>query len=290
MTKFRARHIWSDLGRLTRRFATKLQGSTHMALDLEPLGSVRRAEGVFEQLQSRILSGVFPAGSRLPNERDLASALRVNRASLREALKRLEYLELVEVRHGQGTFVRDVSGSSALQVIETLLRDPRTVTCELLRQLLAFRRHVALHVVELAACHRSEAQLERARALLAAEERDGHEPSRALEIDLEMNSLLGDASCNLMYQLVTNLFTKLVRRLGPLYYNQQRDHRRSLEAHRALLDALERRAPSDARRILELILSYSEEKILREVERLEAAGQIGPRGVNRGGPAETPRS
>jgi len=242
---------------------------------------VRRAEGVFAQIQSRIFSGAYPAGSRLPNERDLASALRVNRASLREALKRLEYLELVEVRHGQGTFVRDVSGSSALQVIETLLRDPHTVTCGLLRQLLAFRRHVALHVVELAACHRSQAHLGRARELLAEEERDGHDPNRALEIDLEMNTLLGDASCNLMYQLVTNLFTKLVRRLGPLYYNAQRDHRRSLEAHRALLAALEGRAAADARRILEVILSYSEDKILREAERLEAAGRIGPREGNK---------
>jgi GntR family transcriptional repressor for pyruvate dehydrogenase complex len=252
-----------------------------MAVDLEPLGTVRRAEGVFEQIQSRIISGDYPAGSRLPNERDLASALRVNRASLREALKRLEYLELVEVRHGQGTFVREISGSSALQVIETLLRDPRSVTCDLLRQLLAFRRHVVLHVVELAAAHRSDAHLERAWSLLAAEEREGHDPDRALEIDLQMNTLLGDASCNLMYRLVTNLFTKLVRRLGPLYYNAQRDHRRSLEAHRALLAALERRDASNAREILEIILSYSEEKILRAAESLEARGVIGRRGVNR---------
>ena len=255
-----------------------------MAVDLEPLGSARRAEGVFEQIQSRIVSGAYPAGTRLPNERDLASALRVNRASLREALKRLEYLELVEVRHGQGTFVRELSGSSALQVVETLLRDPRTVTCDLLRQLLSFRRHIALHVVELAAVHRSEAQLERARALLVAEERDGHDPRRALEIDLEMNTLLGDASGNLMYQLVTNLFTKLVRRLGPLYYNEQRDHRRSLETHRALLAALDRRAASEAQAILSVILSYSEEKILREAERLEAEGVIGRREVDRARP------
>ncbi len=247
-----------------------------MAMDLEPLGSARKPEGVFEQLRQRILSGAYPTGSRLPNERELAGALGVNRASLREAVKRLEYLELVEVRHGQGTFVLDVAGSSALQVIETLLRDPRTVTHELLRQLLEFRRHVSLHVVELAAANRTEEHLERARVLLAAEERSGHSPERALEIDLEMNTLLGDASRNLMYQLVTNLFTKLVRRLGPLYYNAQRDHRRSHQTHRSLLQALERRDGAEARRILEIMLGYSEKKILDEATRLEAAGLIGP--------------
>ena len=85
----------------------------HSSTALEPLESSRRAEGVFEQLRARILSGAYPAGSRIPNERDLAEALRVNRASVREAVKRLEFLELVEVRHGQGTFVRGVATSSA---------------------------------------------------------------------------------------------------------------------------------------------------------------------------------
>ncbi len=247
----------------------------HSSTALEPLESSRRAEGVFEQLRARILSGAYPAGSRIPNERDLAEALRVNRASVREAVKRLEFLELVEVRHGQGTFVRGVATSSALQVIETLLRDPKTVTAELLRQLLEFRRHVTTHVVELAARNRRPEHVTRARALLAAEQDAADDPQRALEIDLEMNALLGEASGNLMYQLLTNLFTKLVARLGPLYYNATRDHRRSHANHRALLGALETRNAGEALRTLGEMLDYSERAILEQAEGLEAAGLIG---------------
>jgi GntR family transcriptional repressor for pyruvate dehydrogenase complex len=244
---------------------------------LEPLGPSRRAEGVFEQLRSRIFSGAYPAGSRIPNERDLAGALRVNRSSVREAVKRLEFLELVEVRHGQGTFVRGVGTSSALQVIETLLRDPHTVTTELLRQLLEFRRHVTTHVIELAARNRRPEHVTRARELLAAEEASTSDPERALEIDLEMNALLGEASGNLMYQLLSNLFTKLVARLGPLYYNASRDHRRSHANHRALLGALESQDAGEALRTLGEMLDYSERAILRQAEELEAAGLIGSR-------------
>ena len=247
----------------------------HSSTALEPLESSRRAEGVFEQLRARILSGAYPAGSRIPNERDLAEALRVNRASVREAVKRLEFLELVEVRHGQGTFVRGVATSSALQVIETLLRDPKTVTAELLRQLLEFRRHVTTHVVELAARNRRPEHVTRARDLLAAEQDAADDPQRALEIDLEMNALLGEASGNLMYQLLTNLFTKLVARLGPLYYNATRDHRRSHANHRALLGALETRNAGEALRTLGEMLDYSERAILEQAEGLEAAGLIG---------------
>jgi GntR family transcriptional repressor for pyruvate dehydrogenase complex len=245
-------------------------------LHLEPVGSEKRVDRVFEQLRSQILSGAIAAGSQLPNERDLAETLGVNRASVREALKRLEFLELVEVRHGQGTFVQDLSDSSALQVVEAILRDPAAVTRNLLEQLLLFRHHITLHVIDLAARNRSDEQLARAQALFEDELTSGRDPKRALEIDLRWNALLGEATGNLMYQLVTNLFTKLVARLGPLYYNEERDHERSTENHRAMLAAIEQRDAASAVRLVEEMLRYSEERILYEVERLEAAGVIGP--------------
>lgn len=247
-----------------------------MTIDLQPLPSPRRADGVFEQLRSQILAGALPPGGQLPTERELAQALEVNRGSVREALKRLEFLELVEVRHGQGAFVCEMSESSALQLIEALLRDPSTITTDLIEQTLEFRRHNTLRVVELAAQNRTEAQIRRGQELLEREKRLGANPEDALEIDLATNALLGEASGNLIYQLVNNLFTKLVRHLGPLYYNERRDHVRSLATHRALLTAVEDRDGAEARRIIGSMLDYSDEAILREAHGLEAASIIGP--------------
>jgi GntR family transcriptional repressor for pyruvate dehydrogenase complex len=247
-----------------------------MATLLQPLAGTSRVDAVVERLRSLILTGAYAPGARLPNERELAEALGVNRGSVREALKRLEFLELIEVRHGQGSFVREVSASSALQLVEDLLRDPRTISAELLRQILEFRRHVTLHVVELAARHRTPQQIERARALLAREDAAAGDPGVALEIDVEMNALLGEATGNLMYRFLTNLFTKLIRRLGPLYYNERRAHGHSLETHRRLLDAIEGGDAAEARGILSVMLDYSERAILAELEALEARGLIGP--------------
>jgi GntR family transcriptional repressor for pyruvate dehydrogenase complex len=247
-----------------------------MATLLQPLAGRSRVDAVAARLRSLILTGAYAPGARLPNERELAEALGVNRGSVREALKGLEFLELIEVRHGQGSFVREVSASSALQLVEDLLRDPRTISAELLRQILEFRRHVTLHVVELAAHHRTPQQIARARELLAREGAAEGEPGVALEIDVEMNALLGEATGNLMYRFLTNLFTKLIQRLGPLYYNDHRDHGRSLDTHRQLLDAIERGDAEEARGILEVMLVYSERAILAEVERLESSGLIGP--------------
>jgi len=248
-----------------------------MTVELQPLGPrLRRSDGVFQQLRSRILGGALSRGERLPNERELADTFEVNRTSVREAVQRLEYLGLVEVRHGYGTFVKGVSDSSSLEVIEALLRDPRTVTVDLLRQILEFRRHITTQVVELAARNHTDEQLERARLLLSKERDEGTNPARALVLDVELNRLLGEATGNLMYQLVSNLFTKLLHRLGPFYYNESRDFSRSLETHRQLLDAIEARDPIAARRVLETMLAYSESAIVAEIERLEAEGRIGP--------------
>ena len=248
-----------------------------MTVELEPLGPpLRRADGVFRQLRSRILGGALTRGERLPNERDLADSFEVNRTSVREAVKRLEYLGLVEVRHGHGTFVKGVADSSSLEVIEALLRDPRTVTLDLLHQILEFRRNITLQVVELAARNRRDEQLERARLLLSKDQDEGMNPARALTLDVEFNRLLGEATGNLMYQLVSNLFTKLLHRLGPFYYNENRDFSRSLETHRQLLDAIEARDAQGARHVLEQMLDYSESSIVAEIERLDAEGRIGP--------------
>ena len=253
-----------------------------MALDLEPVPGASRVEVVVERLRSQILTRAFAPGTRLPNERELADALGVNRGSVREALKRLEFLELIEVRHGQGSFVRELSASSALQLVEDLLRDRRTISSDLLRQILEFRRHVTVHLVELAARNRTPEQIERGRELLARERRAGADPGLALELDVQMNALLGEASGNLMYRFLANLFTKWIRRLGPLYYNEGRDHSRSLETHRRLLDAVEAGDARAARRVLEEILDYSERAILVELERLEDVGMIGPGARERG--------
>ena len=62
---------------------------------------------VFHRLVSDVLAGRYAPGERLPTQRALAAELGVNMASVREGVKRLEQLGLVEVRHGDAMRVRD---------------------------------------------------------------------------------------------------------------------------------------------------------------------------------------
>ena len=75
-------------------------------MPLQPLLPRRLYRQIAEQLRALIEHGEFPAGTRLPPERDLASQLGVSRPSVREALIALEVEGLVEVRIGSGIYVR----------------------------------------------------------------------------------------------------------------------------------------------------------------------------------------
>src|SRR5262245_6626667 len=82
------------------------------ASNFRPPPRRRLHEDVAEQIRDAILDGRFQAGQKLPPERELAEQFRVNRTSVREAMKLLEGLGLVRVRHGDGATVRPLVEAS----------------------------------------------------------------------------------------------------------------------------------------------------------------------------------
>jgi GntR family transcriptional repressor for pyruvate dehydrogenase complex len=72
---------------------------------------------IFVELRRQILKGELAPGERLPGERELAQKYDTNRNTLREAVRRLEQLHLVTVRHGQGVTVADFRRSGTLELL-----------------------------------------------------------------------------------------------------------------------------------------------------------------------------
>ena len=64
---------------------------------------------VFWQLRDQILRRVWPPGGKMPSEHELSQTMGVSRVSIREGIQQLASLGIVETRHGEGTFVRDLS-------------------------------------------------------------------------------------------------------------------------------------------------------------------------------------
>jgi len=110
---------------------------------------------VFDRLLAAILGGTYAAGTHLPPERDLATELGASRATVREALRRLASLRLVDARQGSGVLVRSVRDWSFAVLPHYLkLGAPLSgggALADLVLELLDLRREVVLGLLRLIA-------------------------------------------------------------------------------------------------------------------------------------------
>lgn len=116
---------------------------------------------VADRIRAGIIDGDFRAGDRLPPERELAERLQVNRSSVREALKKLEQLRLVEIRQGSGVRVRALEDAS-FDVVWDLIARPAGLDDRWLEGLLEFREALFPGIVRLAMSRASPSELREA--------------------------------------------------------------------------------------------------------------------------------
>ncbi len=146
---------------------------------LRPLARPRLYEQVVGRLREYVRSGGLHAGDRLPAERELADRLGVSRTSVRQAIVALEVQGLIEVRHGDGTYLlRDRLEAEPLQAMIERKR--------LLPHVLDARDAVETKLAELAAARRQEPDLralDEAIAAMRVAVTAGEERPRIIAID-----------------------------------------------------------------------------------------------------------
>ena len=76
-----------------------------MEIDVKPVKKETLSQKIISEIKSLIDSGQLMPGTKLPSEREFCQMLGVSRPSLREALKSLSVLGIIEHRHGEGTYL-----------------------------------------------------------------------------------------------------------------------------------------------------------------------------------------
>lgn len=151
-----------------------------------PLVTTQRSglvDQVIGQMREAIASGEWPIDERIPPEPDLVTALGVGRNTVREAVRALSHTGLLEVRQGDGTYVRATSEISGAV---------RRLCGNELREVLQVRRALEVEGARLAAGERSEAELDTLTRLLDRRNRafgDGDMPA-FVRTDAEFHQLV----------------------------------------------------------------------------------------------------
>ncbi|HWU86827.1 MAG TPA: FadR/GntR family transcriptional regulator [Kofleriaceae bacterium] len=227
---------------------------------LKPVEKQRVAEEIAEQLRSLILGGQYPPGSKLPPERELSKRLRVNRASLREALKKLEHLGLVRIRQGDGTRVQNFMETGGIELVQHLLPLAGGKP-ELIRDLLEFRRIFGRELARLAAARTpkvSEGGLAKLRDL--ADRADKVTGALELfELDFDFYVAVAQLSGNQVMLLLINTVREGVRSFMPLLANLAAPGEIVRKHHRELIAAVEKGDVAAAGRIADEYLRMGAE-------------------------------
>jgi GntR family transcriptional repressor for pyruvate dehydrogenase complex len=178
--------------------------------NVAPIRREPLAAEVARRLVDYLLSGGVEPGARIPSERQLAEAFGVGRSAVREAIAALTLIGLIEVRHGDGTFLKRPDSPLLPQVVEwgLLLGEQRT------NDLVEARQLIEVDIAGLAARRRSEedlADLARILSRMEWESRDGAGSADFVDTDVEFHLRLAEAAGNTALRDVLTSIQALLR-------------------------------------------------------------------------------
>ncbi|MCT7657837.1 FadR/GntR family transcriptional regulator [Mycobacterium deserti] len=218
--------------------------------------AVKAVDGVIDSLRQDIVSQRLTQGSRLPNERELAAHYGVSQPTVREAVRALAAIGLVEVRHGSGAYVRgdsDYLVNTALQILMQM-KDVG------LLEALDVRTALGLQSAEAAAAKATEDDLDRLEEtydfLESVTKLRTHDAliqkvaGFQIGVSQAGHNELATAIESVLVSLIMQMQFKVLRTRGIRYWQQrttefQPDRRRILDALRAHHPSRARKAMAD---------------------------------------------
>jgi GntR family transcriptional repressor for pyruvate dehydrogenase complex len=216
-------------------------------------------EEVARQLEELIVKNLQP-GDKLPPERELVEKLGVSRSSVRDAIRKLELMGLVEPRQGTGTVVRDVS-DAVLNPLASIISAKR----QLVSELLDFRQMVEPPLAARAASNATAEQIAAMEEILRRHEEKVAGGHLAVKEDSEFHYTIATASGNTIVLKVLDIVMDMLRETRSRSLQTRGRPEKSLAGHRRILSAIKRRDAAGAEDAMRQHISNIEKIVLHKL-------------------------
>ncbi|MFH0518291.1 FadR/GntR family transcriptional regulator [Streptomyces sp. M41] len=227
-----------------------------------------RTSRIQRQVMELIIDRGLGAGALLPTEAELMEDLGVSRNSVREALKALQALDIVEIRHGYGTYVGQASLTPLVAglTFRTLAR-PDHDDCGALAEILQVREVLEEGLIRRVAATVTEAELDRLEGVVVGMEAAGRAGRAFAELDREFHELLYVSLGNdLVPQLLAAFWTVFHRVSGARGRPDDPSPGLTARWHRDILTALRARDAEGAQRAMAVHFRGIEERAGRAAQ------------------------
>jgi GntR family transcriptional regulator, transcriptional repressor for pyruvate dehydrogenase complex len=216
-----------------------------------------------EKIKEMIISGALRPGDRLPREADLAQRLGLSRSSLREAVRALSLVRILDVRQGDGTYVTSLDSAlllDALSFVIELNQDQSVL------ELLEARRLLEADAAGLAAVRIAPEQVAELRALLEAMP-GCSDVEDFVENDIGFHRTIAEAAGNgVLAKLLESLSSRTIRARIWRAITQSGAIDRTVAEHQAICDAIEQQSPELARAWMSVHIASVEAWLRHAVE------------------------
>ncbi|WP_127580994.1 FadR/GntR family transcriptional regulator [Paenibacillus koleovorans] len=225
-------------------------------------------EEIADQIKQQIVSGRLQPGQKLPSTRELTESYQVGRSTMREALSMLKAMGLIEIRQGEGCYVRAMDDRELeLPQFEHLF-----TSIEAVFELLEARKALEMANAGMAAAKRTTADLEELERILADMDSELGTEAVGEKQDMRFHLALSTATHNpIMVKLLETISAQVEvtiresRRLQ-LYRDKQMT-RRFWQEHKAIYEAIRDRDVARAQAEMEAHLLYVERQIREYMEK-----------------------
>jgi len=242
---------------MTNPFRSRKEAAS---VDIEAVRKERRYEQVAEQIQKLIAQGTLKPGDRLPPERELATRFGVARSSIRDAVRTLEVMGILEPRQGAGTVVRDLSADSLVVPLATVLVRKR----ELVAELLDVRRMLEPGLAARAAKNATADEVLELEDILRRQQEKVLRGEPTIEEDSEFHYAIGRAARNSVVLKVLDVLMDLLRESRARSLQAPGRPERSYAGHMRVLRAIKRRDPDAAEKAVRKHLEEIESIVMRQ--------------------------
>lgn len=214
-------------------------------------------QDIVAQVRRLLDGGRLKPGDQLPSERELSEVLQVSRASVREAIRTLESMGLVEIRSGEGTYVTSPV-ESLISPLAIAIRQQK----DGLQEIFEARRIFEPEIAALAAERASPSQIEQLAAILEEQARQVANGKTGVEADTAFHSVLAQAARNKVFLRLNDAIVDNLREVRERSLQAHGRPARSLAGHQKILQAIRARDPAKARQAMLGHLDAIEHNIL----------------------------
>jgi DNA-binding FadR family transcriptional regulator len=214
-----------------KRFAHEYGAGSRLIV---PIKKTRIAEEVADRIRELMLDGTFPPGEHLPSERHLAERFGVSRGSIRDALRTLETIGLLETRHGQGTFPHELSVERLVAPLASVM----SYRPDLQDELLDVRRMFEPAVARVAALRATDEDLADLQRILDAQRVKLKTGQSAIAEDTAFHAILARSTRNRVIMSIMATLNDLLVDSRTQSLQQKGRPARSVDGHEAVVAAL----------------------------------------------------